>query len=549
MSNNLLIKMKFFYCLLFVLFTQIASAQVPEIYLKSAAITTNTNGLPIAKGDTVDMIVMIKDRSSSVRSTFLDFQYNWKNFTVLSVGYGGALPQGATVNTSNQFYPGYNFVRNNNNYTRDGNANYYNSSYNFTQNGSQAIQRIYSTITSSANLLDSDYVKLKLKVNNVSAGSAYDSIYMNFAAAWGVGEGSSMIDPRATFIQLAAGQNDLVNGNIYKNASAYAYLNFIDSIAGNSVSAAFPDVNGVFKLSNQLLPNRTYKVQVNIDSLSIVTQRAVTISDAAAAFAEFGEQNLDGTFKNNSIKTGAGFLAADVNYNGKFDGADPNLLFAHVAGVDTLEPKVYLFYRDTFNVMSTTNWSGKDFIYFKTGNNTKDLNINFLIAGDINRSHSSQVVRQDTIRSFSFSNTPIQTKDPVNVSLANAIIESDNISMPFSIDAQNSSVCGLQFEIIYDPEVLTLEKVEANVNAGWLNFFTNANGKLKFGGLNKTLTDPITGKSVPYVVKFKTKQSGANINSSIAVTNNVDASNNKGSQLGVNLNTSNIRLIGVNNFK
>jgi hypothetical protein len=199
--------------------------------------------------------------------------------------------------------------------------------------------------------------------------------------------------------------------------------------------------------------------------------------------------------------------------------------------------------------MSTTSWSGKDFIYFKTGTSVKNLDINFLIAGDINRSHSSQVVKNDTIQSFSFSNTPIQIKDPVNVSLSNAVIESNNISIPFAIDAQNSSVCGLQFEIIYDPEVLTLEKVEANVNAGWLNFFTNANGKLKFGGLDKTLTDPITGKSIPYVVKFKAKQSGANINSSIAVTNNVDASNNKGSQLGVNLNTSNIRLIGINNFK
>lgn len=541
--------MKFFYCLLFVFFTQIAIAQVPDIYLKSAAITTNTNGQAIAKGDTVDMIVMIKDNASNVRSTFLDFQYNWKNFTILSVGYGNALPQGATVNTTNQFYPGYNFVRNNNNYTRNGNTNYYNSYYNYTQNGSQAIQRIYSTITSNANLLDNDYVKVKLKVNNVSAGSAYDSIYMNFAAAWGISEGSNMTDPRATFIQLAAGQNDLVNGNMYKNASAYAYLNFIDSASGTSVSAAFPDVNGAFKLSNELLPNTTYKVKVNVDSLPVIMQRAVTISDAAAAFAEFGEQNLDGTFKKTSIKTGAGFLASDVNYNGKFDGADPSLLFAHVAGLDTLEPKVYLFYRDTFNVMSTTSWSGKDFVYFKTGTSVKNLNLNFLIAGDINRSHSSQVIKNDTIQSFSFSNTPIQIKDPISVSLANAVIESDNISIPFAIDAQNSSVCGLQFEIIYDPEVLSLEKVEANVNAGWLNFFTNANGKLKFGGLNKTLTDPITGKNVPYVVKFKAKQSGANINSSIAVTNNVDASNNKGSQLGVNLNTSNIRLIGINNFK
>ena len=199
--------------------------------------------------------------------------------------------------------------------------------------------------------------------------------------------------------------------------------------------------------------------------------------------------------------------------------------------------------------MSTTSWSGRDFIYFKTGTLVKNLDINFLIAGDINRSHSSQVVRENTIQSFSYSNTPIQTKDPVNVSLTNAIIESDNISIPFNIDAQNSSVCGLQFEIIYDESKLVLDKVEANTNAGWLNFFTNANGKLKFGGLDKTLKNPLTNKSTPYIVKFKTKESGVNINSSIAITNNVDASDNKGNQLGVNLNTSNIRLIGINNFK
>lgn len=540
--------MKFIYCLLFVLLTQIASAQVPDIYLKSAAITTNINGQPIAKGDTVDMIVMIKDNGSNVRSTFLDFQYNWKNFTILSIGYG-ALPQGATINTSNQFYPGYNFVRNTNNYTRNGNTNYYNSYYNYTQNGSQAIQRIYSTITSNTNLFDGDYVKIKLKVNNVVGGSAYDSLYMNFAAAWGRAEGSYMLDPRATFVQLAAGQNDLVNGNIYKNSSAYAYVKFIDSATNNYVASGYPDVNGQFKMSTELQPNKTYKVQVVVDSLQNVMQNAITISDAAAAFNEFGEQNLDNTFNNVNIKTGVGYLASDVNYNNRFDGADPFLLFAHVAGTDTIEPKAYLMLRDTFNLMPTNNWKGNDFIYFKTGTTSKNLDLNFLIAGDINRSHSSQVVRENTIQSFSFSNTPIQSKDPVNVSLANAIIESDNISIPFAIDAQTSSVCGLQFEIIYDETKLTLEKVEANTNASWLNFFTNANGKLKFGGLDKTLKEPLTNKSIPFVVKFKAKQSGVNINSSIAITNNVDASNNKGNQLGVNLNTSNIRLIGINNFK
>lgn len=549
MSNNLLIKMKHFLGLLFVLIIQNAYSQVPDIYLKSASITTNINGSPIAKGDTIDMDVMIKDNGSATRSVYLDFQYNWRNFTILSVTPGNSLPQGATINTSNLFYPGYSFTRNAQNYTRNGNINYYNANYSYNQSGSQAIQRIYNTITSASNLLEGELVKIRMRVNNVAAGSAYDSVYMNFAAAWGRAEGSNMPDPRATFIQLAAGQNDLINGNIYRNPSAYAYLNFIDSLTGASVATAFPDVNGVFKMSSPLVANKTYKVKVEVDSLYKVIHNAITISDASAAFAEFANQNLDGTFNNTNIRTGAGFLASDVNYNDKFDGADPFLLFAHVAGVDTIQPKAYLFLRDSFNVMSTTNWKGQEFIYFRTGTEVKNLDLNFLIAGDINRSHSSQVVRQNTIQSFSFSNTPVQSKDPVNVSLANSIIESDYISIPFNIDAQNSSVCGLQFEVIYDESKLVLEKVEANTKSAWLNFFTNANGKLKFGGLDKTLKDPLLGKSTPYVVRFKAKQSGLDINSVIAVTNNADASDNRGNQLGVNLNTSNIRLIGINNFK
>jgi hypothetical protein len=359
-----------------------------------------------------------------------------------------------------------------------------------------------------------------------------------------------MPDPKSTWINLNPSANILVKGNLYKNPAAYAYLNFIDSATNQLAVKVSPDVNGNFALSSELQPNKTYKVQVGMDSIVQKMQQAITISDAAAALGEFGSQNLDGTFGNTNIQTGAGYLAADVNFNGKFDGGDPYLLLAHVAGVDTIQPRLYLMQRDSFNVLSTSNWNKgvTDYVYFRTTNVAQPLSLNFLIAGDINRSHSSQVVATDgTIKAFSFVNTPNDTKTPITVNLSNVVVKSDYIQIPININT-TSSVCGLQFEFIYDQTQLQLDTVSSNTSASWLNFFKNDNGKLKFGGIDKTMKSPITGSTTPYVVRFKALKSGAAINTLVGITDNIDASDNKGNQLGINLNTSTIRLIGINNF-
>ena len=530
-----------------------ASSQVPDIYFQSASLDTNTRGLPISKGDTVDLVVMYKNNASTTRTIYFDFQYNYNLFSILDVNTGTSLPSGATSNITNYFYPGYAYQRNAQNTTRNGNINYNNCTYTYDQNSKNAIQRIYVAVTSSADLVDGSFIVIKAKVNQTIAGTAYDSVYMNFAAVYNLGGSygnSYMLDPKSTWVNLNPSANSLVKGNLYKNQAAFAYLNFIDSATNQLAVKVNPDVNGSFILSSEVQPNKTYKIQVGIDSLEQRMQSAITVSDATAALAEFGSQNLDGTFNNTNIKTGAGYLASDVNYNSKFDGGDPYLLLAHVAGVDTIMPKVYLMQRDSFNVLSTSNWNKgvSDYVYFKTSNVAQPLSLNFLIAGDINRSHSSQVITPDGgIKSFSFVNTPNQAKTPISVTLSNVVVNSDYIQIPINVSS-NSSVCGLQFEFIYDQTKLQVDTVTSNTSASWLSFIKNDNGKLKFGGVDKTLKSPISGTSVPYVIRLKALKSGLDINTLIGITDNMDASDNKGNQLGINLNTSTIRLIGINNF-
>ena len=543
------------FLLVFVTFLYInVTAQVPDIYLQNSSITQNTNGNPISKGDTVVMIVNYKNNNSTTRTIFYDFQYNYKLFTILGVSGGGtALPQGSTTSFTNYFYPGYAFLRSTQNYTRNGTQNYNYCNYSYNSNGPNAIQRIYVTYASTNNLLDGGVLKVTLKVNNVPAGSAYDSLYMNFAAAWdknGTIIASNMLDPRSTWVTLGAGQNELVKGNIYVVGSTQPKLFFIDSATNALKATVYPDVNGNFSLGSELNSNTTYKVQVSIDSLKIKAQSAITVSDAAAVLNEFGSQNLDGSFINSNLMTGAGYLAADINYNKKLDGADPYLLLSHVAGVDSLMPSLYLMPRPDFNALSTSNWFQKtynDYVYFKTTQSVQPLVLNYLIAGDVNRSHSSQVVdAENNIKSFSFVNTPIQTKSPVNVNLSNVIAQTDYITIPFNIST-DSKVCGLQFELLFDETKLMVDTVSSNTGASWLNFFKIEKGKLKFGGIDKTLSNPASG--TPYIVRLKAINGGANISTLVTVTDNMDASDNKGNQLGINLNSSTIRILGINNFK
>jgi hypothetical protein len=529
-----------------------ATAQTPEIYLEKSNITKNIRDTSILKGDTVDMVIMYKEMSSSTRTLYFDFQYNYRTFTILSVtnfsGDSSAIPTGATMNIQNNFHPGFTYNRNAQNTTQNGSENYNYANYTFSSTSNNAIQRIYTTVTSNSNLRDGKYIRIRVRVNNVAAGTAYDSLYMNFVSGWrsdGAYINTFMPLPKSTFITLDANANTLLTGNIYKNSAVQTSIKFTDSATTNSITFT-PDVNGVFKASSELLPNRTYKVSVVIDSLLNATKSAVTVSDATAALNEFGSVNLDGTFNKTNLKTGAAWLAADVNYNGSFDAADPYLILAQVAATNNIAPKVYTYTRDEFG---KDTLPVQDFVYFRTTTTNKALELNYLIAGDINRSHSSQVVATDgTIKSFSLVNTPIQKK-AISVSLANAVVESDNISIPISLNTNDLSICGLQFEFTYDATKIQLQEIKANTNASWLNFFTNGDGYVKFGGIDKTLKEPIKGTIVPFTVIFKAISAGANINTYVGVTDNMDASDNKGNQIGISLNTALIRLIGINNFK
>jgi len=224
--------------------------------------------------------------------------------------------------------------------------------------------------------------------------------------------------------------------------------------------------------------------------------------------------------------------------------------------------------------ITTSNWSTVTYpkTYFKTdvlGTNAF-LNLKYLLWGDVNRSHSSQVVtstsgtstvqtnalnslqtntvfKNMSISNTSFINTPYDIT-AIDVNLTNTTITSNNIEIPVAIDTKGANVGGLQFQFEYDPTKLKFEELVSTLPNTWFIFANAKNGKVKFGALDQNNKTAITGVSTPFKLKFSTIGNGVDILTSINVSSTMDASAINGNQLGINLNRVQIKLTGYNNF-
>ena len=226
----------------------------------------------------------------------------------------------------------------------------------------------------------------------------------------------------------------------------------------------------------------------------------------------------------------------------------------------------------SWGAITTTNWNSFDYpkTYIKTGtigtNTTLDLK--YLLWGDVNRSHSSQVVVSNNgvasvvsrasnslktntafryMSTESFINTP-NTVPSIDVNLSNVTVTSNSIEIPVNINTKGNLVTGLQFEFEYDPTKIKFEELSPNLPNTWYLFVNPVNGKIKFGAIDQGEKTPLNGNLTPFKLKFSTIGNGVDILTSIKVSSTMDASAVKGNQLGINLNTSQIKLTGYNNF-
>lgn len=234
---------------------------------------------------------------------------------------------------------------------------------------------------------------------------------------------------------------------------------------------------------------------------------------------------------------------------------------------------------NSWGAITTSNWNTITYprTYFKTGTlgTNAILDLKYLLWGDVNRSHSSQVVttsggsstiqtnaipslqmnmafNEVTSKMSMASTGPYINTDfaytSIDVNLSNQTVTSNAIEIPINIDTKGNSVGGLQLEFTYDPNKIKFEELASTLPNSWYVFANAKNGVVKFGALDQNNSNPIKGTNLPFKLKFSTIGEGVDVLTALKVSPTMDASDNKGNQLGVVLNTTNIKLTGYNNF-
>ena len=565
-------------------------AQIAELKISPNVITTDKNGGAIEKGDTIVLNLMFKNNQSHLKNFYLDFQHQISAINLIGIGFpaagtqGSALPAGTTSSAVNNYYPGYNWLDNQNNNTEDGLLNAQYANYIYTQGGTKAINRInIGTAVANGNTTDLNdglLAQLLFRVETIQAGFAYDSIYYNFAYGWdnaGQTKTIRMPKPNSAWVALDPSQNALIKGTFQTNTNLtpgyHPMLAIVDSATYQVKSWPVIKQDGTFSVASEVLPNTTYYALAYLpsDTLPATLNKAITVSDFTAAQTEFNKQNLNGTFNNVSMKTGMGYFAADLNRNGKFDGGDLTLLFAQAVGADTVvnpqagstTTSIPTFTKDFFDTATSAttlalplDWFSHK-VKFRTADTAVNLDLKYVIPGDINRSHSSQVVvnnqiqvntvNDTRIKSFAINTTNIATPT-IDVNLNNLTVTSNTIEIPFTVDPGTNKISALQFEVVYDPAKVKFEEIKSSLPNTWFVFANSTEGKVRFGAIDKDLKTPFAGTTVPFTLKFSSVGAGVDLNTKIKITSNLDASDDKGTQLGINLNTTTVKLTGYNNF-
>jgi hypothetical protein len=579
-----------------VLFSLSANSQTIKLYFQNDSTNVNLDGNVINKGDLFDVVVFADGNgNTSSRSLYFDFEFQNTAFDFVSInhtgtmGNGGIIPAGSQVSQSHFLYPGYSFNKTASNNTSNGNTNYNFAQYNYTQGGPKTILRYYLNWAVTQGGLGKDrLVVMRFRLKTTAQGFAWNPILMNFGASFnqnGSNGSTEMTTPLTNVILLDPTASKYVTATLDNNTN-------IDGLTLNRV--VFEDTlrktkykvdalgNGTIPIDQtQLQPNTVYKVynSVNADSYLDLHASAVTVSDFTTAQAEFNTQNLDGTFKGQSIVTGAGYYASDINKNKRFDGGDVVRIFSQAVGVDAIVSlpanytsgtdmyiPVATFTDSTFNGLSASNWKdASNVVYFKTSEIGKNLplKLKYVLEGDINRSHSSQVMIGSTIATNAVpslrknlsspqANLLINTKQPlqsINVSIKSQTITSNTIEIPVALDTKSLAVSALQFEFEYDATKLKFESLTNELPNTWYTFVSNKEGKIKFGSIDKDVKNPITGLLTPFKLRFSSINNGNELNTFIKVSPVMDASSKTGYQLGINLNTESIRLLGINLFQ
>ena len=189
------------------------------------------------------------------------------------------------------------------------------------------------------------------------------------------------------------------------------------------------------------------------------------------------------------------------------------------------------------------------YVHARTTTSEQTLDLRYALKGDVNLSHSSLVTEQQAAI-YGWGNLVVPSGQSIDTKVNNVVVTGDTINIPFNVDTKGIVLSGLQYEIKYDPTLVKFVKMNIDTPS-WVSFVhPMVDGTVRFGAVDKDLKNPLTGANLtPFKLQLVALKAGVDLNTSVVLTQVMDAADNKGNQVGINLSSTVIRLVGISNFR
>jgi hypothetical protein len=491
----------------------------------------------VRRGDTLDVAWYYRPGTSDVRTFQVDWQYKKTLLTYISTTVDAAV-NGMTPSVSYKTWDNYKY------------NTYSNGTYTYTSNTDWTVGRNYLVLSSGSTIGSNGYIiHNKYKINAVAPNYVSDTITVNWARMFDVngatiGDNVAQLTNQRLAIKLLG--NLTLSGKVWLGPQmtlkpviwCYQANNntFIDSVTVNT--------DGTYTLDN-IDENTRYKLEVRFPSpLSTIRDQAVTIADAVKTYDEYTNTDVNQVFPRTYLRNGLAYLIADVNKTGALDGGDAYSIYASVSGLKPIDTTklINVFTKNTYDSLALgvnqwNDWSGHingvTHIFDSVGTvNLTGVDIKYFILGDVDRTHSSPVydaggalvARPNYIGNLDI-NIPNVTAPTGQAMYAN-----------FNINTNGLKNDGLQFEMRYDPTKVKFEEIISNIQGPWLQYLTHddANGIIRFGGMNNQILGSLVGNVTPFRLKFS--PIGTNdIMTNVYVRSLMDAADKNGDHFNINL--------------
>jgi hypothetical protein len=471
-------------------------------------------------GDTLVMkFQYFKNDGNDLTLGQLDFEYNNKLLSYVS--HQSQAPSGASFARNN--WTGYKYVAKADSDEDDMDVQYIywrdeagGNSYEASADWS--IERI---TVQSASALDADqeFVKYSFKIKDKfnSGYSDYSDIIKVNWANYQESDGTQIQTTRSKDGQDLSG---IEGGNAgafvinlkTANSTKTDYSYTIKNSAGESVATGTFDESGQVSVTG-LENDITYTAEANLAEDVDYLDEVVTVSDLALVFAEAigagsGPSGGSTTF-DYFIQDIMGDVVGD---NNGVDFQDSYEILAYLQGVDSSNTNLITQdgqTEDYSGIESTYGAVANDVVTFvksftPTDGTTNAIDLAHGLRGDVNFSHSwtpsvesggkSTSARQSSAR---YSKT--QSED-ANIDLISEI--NDEGQVVFSINSDVEGMVGSQFNIVYDPNVLSLENVIFDTGNTMTNFSNIVqDGIVRVGSFNQELNSTVK-EGTPYKLIF-----------------------------------------------